>query len=66
MTDIAKRFEDHPAQITSWKREFLGREEHAFGPNLRIQSSMILRLSAMICTARWENWRCGVTFEKKH
>lgn len=31
MTDIAKRFEVHLAQITTWKREFLERAKHAFG-----------------------------------
>lgn len=31
MTDYAKRFEDHPAQITTWKREFLERADQAFG-----------------------------------
>jgi transposase-like protein len=31
VTDIAKRFEVYPAQITTWKREFLERAEHAFG-----------------------------------
>jgi len=30
MTDIVKRFEVHPAQITTWKRDFLERAEHAF------------------------------------
>jgi hypothetical protein len=31
MTDLAKRFEVHPAQITTLKREFLERADQAFG-----------------------------------
>ena len=31
MSDLAKRFEIHPAQITTWKREFLERADQAFG-----------------------------------
>ena len=31
MTDLAKRFEVHPAQITTLKREFLERTYQAFG-----------------------------------
>lgn len=31
MTDLAKRFEVHLAQITTWKREFLERADQAFG-----------------------------------
>ena len=39
MTDLAKCFKVHPAQITTWKREFLERADQAFGgtsdaPNL--------------------------------
>ena len=30
MTDMDKRFEVHPAQITTWKREFLERADQAF------------------------------------
>lgn len=31
MTDLVKRFEVHPAQITTWKREFLDCADQAFG-----------------------------------
>jgi len=63
MTDIAKRFEVHPAQITTWKREFLERAEHAFGGGPQMpQSLLLLRLNAMTCTTKWESWRCSVTF----
>ncbi len=31
MADLAKRFELHPAQITTWNREFLEPADLAFG-----------------------------------
>lgn len=31
MTDLSKRFEVHPSQITIWKREFLEHADLAFG-----------------------------------
>jgi hypothetical protein len=42
MTDLAKRFEVHPAQITTWEREFLERADQAFGGTSDAQKLMAL------------------------
>lgn len=62
MTDLAKRFEVHTGQITTWKREFLERAYQAFGGTSDAPKLTALSRKSMTSTAKLARWRCSEIF----